>query len=59
MFTTAENCMEKRKLSYKNRFFSLVGNYLHSSNNSRQLIFNIDSDNLLRFTKRVKCLPEF
>ena len=42
---------------------SLVGNYLRPSNNSRRLIFNIcccfDSDNLLRFTKMVKCLPEF
>ena len=45
-------------------FFSLVGNYLRPSNNSRPLNFNInavcfDSDNLLRFTKMVKCLPEF
>ena len=43
-------------------YFSLVGNYLHPSNNYRPLNFNInavDSDNLLRFTKMVKCLPEF
>ena len=45
-------------------FISLVGNYLRPSNNSRPLNFNInavcfDSDNLLRFTKMVKCLPEF
>ena len=43
--------------------FSLFGNYLRPSNNSRQLIFNInaylDSDNLLRCMKMVKCLPEF
>ena len=44
--------------------FSLVRNYLRPSNNSRQLIFNInavvfDSDNLLRYIKMVKCLPEF
>ena len=45
-------------------FILLVGNYLRPSNNSRPLNFNInadffDSDNLLRFTKTVKCLPEF
>ena len=43
--------------------FSLVGNYLRPSNNSRPLNFSInavvESDNLLRFTKMVKCLPEF
>ena len=44
--------------------FSLVSNYLRPSNNSRQLIFNIntscfDCDNLLRFTKMVKSLREF
>ena len=31
----------KSELSYKNRCFSLVCNYLRPSNNSRQLIFNI------------------
>ena len=46
----------KRGLSYKNRCFSLVCNYLCPSNNSRQLIFTIksccfDSVNLLKFTK--------
>ena len=45
-------------------YFSLVGNYLRPSNNSRPLNFNnkcscFDSDNLLRVTKMVKCLPEF
>ena len=45
-------------------FISLVGNYLRPSNNSRPLNFNInavvfDSNNLLRFTKIVKRLPEF
>ena len=45
-------------------YFSLVGNYLRPSNNYRPLNFNINavffySDNLLRFTKMVKCLPEF
>ena len=46
--------------------YSLVGNYLRPSNNSRPLNFNIkvkfscfDSDTLLRFAKMVKCLPEF
>ena len=34
---TAQNS----ELSYKNRCFSLVCNYLRPSNNSRQLIFNI------------------
>ena len=34
----------KSELSYKNRcFFSLVGNYLRPSNNSRQLVFNINA----------------
>ena len=33
LFSTAENCMKK---------YSLVGNYLRPSNNSRQLIFNIN-----------------
>ena len=31
----------KSELSYKNRCFSLVCNYLRPSINSRQLIFNI------------------
>ena len=52
----------------KHLFFPLlviIGNYLRTSNNDRQLIFNInavvliDTDNLLRFTKLVKCIPEF
>ena len=42
MFSTAENCMGSEFL-YKNRCFSLVCNYLHPSNNSRQLIFNINA----------------
>ena len=33
----------KSKLSYYNRCFSLIGNYLRPSNNSRQLIFNINA----------------
>ena len=43
-------------------YFSLVGNYLRPSNNSRPLHFNINAVvliYLLRFTKMVKCLPEF
>ena len=52
----------KSELSYKNRCAALVCNHLRPSNNCRQLIFNInavcfDGDNLLRFTKMVKCLP--
>ena len=48
----------------KTDVFSLVSNYLRPSNNSRQLIFNInalvfDRDNLLRFTTMVKSLREF
>ena len=45
----------------KTSVFSLIGNYLRTSNNYRQLIFNInavvliDTVNLLRFTKLVKC----
>ena len=50
----------KSELSYKNR---CVGNYLRPSNNYKQVIFNksccFDTDNLLRFTKLVKCIPEF
>ena len=42
LFTIAENCM-KSELSYKNIFFSLVGNYLPPSNNYRRLIFNINA----------------
>ena len=33
----------ENELSYKNRFFSIVDNYLRPSNNSRQLIFNINA----------------
>ena len=41
--------------------FSLVSNYLRTSNNSRHLIFNINYavDNLFSFMKMVKYLPEF
>ena len=54
----------KSELSYKNRCFSLVCNYIRPSNNSRQLIFNIKAVVLiviifLEFTKMVKYLPEF
>ena len=42
MFNTAETAW-KSKLSYQNRCFSLIGNYLRPSNNSRQLIFNINA----------------
>ena len=45
-------------------FFSLIGNYLRPSNNSRRLIFNINAVVLIVITcsdlkKMVKCLPEF
>ena len=50
----------------KTGVFSLDCNYLRPSNNYRQLISNINAvvlmlhaDNLLRFTKLVKCIPEF
>ena len=33
----------KSELSYNNRCFSLIGNYLRPSNNSRQLTFNINA----------------
>ena len=51
----------KSELSYKNRCFSLVCNYLRPSNNSRQLIFNINAVVLIVkiYTRMVKCLPEF
>ena len=44
--------------------FSLVRNYLRLSNNSRQLIFNINAVVLIdiickKIMKMVKCLPEF
>ena len=42
MFSTAVTAW-KSKLSFKNRCFSLVYNYLRPSNNSRQLIFNINA----------------
>ena len=41
MVSTAENYKESE--SYKKRCFSLIGNYLRPSNNSRQLIFNINA----------------
>ena len=64
MVSTAEYCKEKLVILLKEMFFSLIDNYLGHSNNSRQLSFNInaccfDSVILLRFTKMVKCLPEF
>ena len=43
MFSTSENCMESELSDKKNRRFSLVRNYLRPSNNSRQLIFNINA----------------
>ena len=43
MVSTAENCKEKRIILLKEMFFSLIGNYLRPSNNSRQLIFNINA----------------
>ena len=42
MFSTAKTAC-KSGLSYKISFFSLVSNYLRPSNNSRQLIFNINA----------------
>ena len=54
----------KSELSYKNRCFSFVCNYLRPSNNYRQLIFKIKCVVLiviffLKFTKMVKRLPAF
>ena len=51
-------------LSNKTGNFSIVRKYLRPSNNSRQLIFNINAVVLidiifLKFMKMVKCLPEF
>ena len=44
MFSTAENCMEERVNYFiKTDVFSLVCNDLRPSNNSRQLIFNINA----------------
>ena len=42
MFSTAETAW-KCELSYKTGVFSLVSDYLRPSNNSRQLIFNINA----------------
>ena len=54
----------KSELSDKDRCFSLVCNYLRPSNNSRQLIFNINAVVLIviicyDLRKMVKCLHEF
>ena len=43
MVSTAENCKEKVNYFIKRGVFSLTGNYLLPSNNSRQLIFNINA----------------
>ena len=43
MVSTAENCKERVKHLIKRGVFSLIGNYLRPSNNSRQLIFNINA----------------
>ena len=43
MVSTAENCKEKLIILLKEVFFSLIGNYLRPSNNSRQLIFKINA----------------
>ena len=43
MFSTAKKTAWKSELSDKNMCFSLVCNYLRPSNNSRQLIFNINA----------------
>ena len=43
MFSTAENCNEKVNYLIEIGVFSLIGNYLRPSNNSRQLIFNINA----------------
>ena len=58
MLSTAETAW-KSELSYKKTCVSSrVGNYLRPSNNSGQLIFNINAVVLMfRFTKIVKCVP--
>ena len=43
MVSIAENCKEKGIILSKEVLFSLIGNYLRPSNNSRQLIFNINT----------------
>ena len=43
MFSIAEKCMKKVNYLIKTGVFSLVSNYLRPSNNSRQLIFNINA----------------
>ena len=50
MFSTAKNCMEKVNYLIKTGVFSLVCNYLRPSNNSRQLIFNINAVVLIVIT---------
>ena len=63
LFTIVENSTEKVNYLIKTGAYSLVGNYLRTSNNYRQLILNkyrcFDTDKLLRFTKLVKCIPDF
>ena len=43
MVSTAEKCKEKVNYLIKRGVFSFIGNYLRPSNNSRQLIFNINA----------------
>ena len=50
MFNTAENCMTKVNFLIKRVCFSLVGNYLRPSNNSRPLNFNINAVVLIVIT---------
>ena len=59
MFITVENYGKVNSLIKTGDFPLVICNYLRPSNNSRQLIFNINADNLLRFMKMVKTLPEF
>ena len=46
MVSAAENCKELNHLT-KRGIFNLIGNYLQPSNNSRQLIFNINAVGLI------------
>ena len=50
MVSTAEKCMEKLIILSNRCFFSLVGNYLRPSNNSRPLNFNINAFVLIVIT---------
>ena len=53
MVSTAGNCKRKVNNLIKRGVFSLFGNYLRPSNNSRQLIFNINAVVLIMLSFKI------